>query len=369
MFFLKLLIFIAFFFNADYVVANDKNDNHEIKIEVIGKSKVNVRTGPGTQYDVVGQVNPNEWMWVYGEPNIDKEWVKATKMGLTGYVNTRYVRVVEESHVYNSYKGLDFFETPEFFPNLKIWAWNLVVVFFALLIFLWILFAIIGKGSSSFVWALSMACTSCIIWYSYVLGDDAFWFVDPDVSGGWMWTILYGAIFLIFGFGYLYTCIFLIGDSCDELDEFQDWVWFLTGLCAYLILNVVARLWVDWTIWIGYAALGIGILVQTYKILTSAGVLSTILFLFTCVGVYIMIGPFLYILAFAALFGLVAIAFLQGSQNDGRASHGSNDIQYEGTDENGRSIIVTCSRFSPQSGYGDDGHRYEQLPNGSWRRV
>lgn len=96
MFFLKLLIFIAFFFNADYVAANDKNDNHEIKIEVIGKSKVNIRTGPGTQYDVVGQVNPNEWMWAYGGPNIDKEWIKATKMGLTGYVNTRYVRVVRQ---------------------------------------------------------------------------------------------------------------------------------------------------------------------------------------------------------------------------------------------------------------------------------
>lgn len=363
---LKVVIVLAFIFCSETISAKDE---HEIKVESTSVGIVNIRKGPGTEYAVIGQLNPGEWMWVYNEPNLEKEWVKASKMGVTGYVNTKFLRIVEESHVFESYKGLDFLPVPSFAPRLKQWAWNLIVIFGVLLILYWILFAIIGKSSSSFVWALSMACTSCIIWYVYSLGNDAFWFTDPDVSGGWLWTIGYGALFLILCFGYLYSCGYLIGDSCDELDEFQDWVWCLTGFCVYLILNAVSRLWIDWIIWFGYVALSVGILVQAFKILTSVGFWASVLFLFTCIGVYIILEPFLYILAIAAVVGLVAIAFLKGSTNGGSSSCGSDQVQFEIETEHGKSVIVTCSKYAPQSGYGDDGYRYEELPNGRWRRV
>lgn len=340
---------------------------HELKIETIGESKVNVRKGPGIEYEVIGQLSPGEWMWVKGEPNLEKEWVKASKIDLTGYINTEYVRIVEESHACESYNGLDFFPVPDFFPRLKVWAWNLMVVFLTLLISLWIIFVIIGKGAS-FIRALSVTCTACIIWYTRVLGSDAFWFADPQVSGGWLWTIGYGALFLIIGFAYFYISAMAVAESCEDLDEFENWSWGIGGVCLYLILAAVALWWIDWTIWFAYAALAVGVLVQAYKIFTSAGLFSTLLFLFTCVGVYIILEPLLYILAFAAIFGLVALAFLKGSTNTGNAC-GSNDVQFEIVDEHGKSIIVTCSKVAPTSGRGDDGNRYEQLPNGRWRKV
>lgn len=362
------LLLLALLFSAVSAFAGGNNDLHEIKIEPVGDSKVNVRSGPGTDYEVVGQLAPGEAMWVKGEPNLEKEWVVASTIGLSGYVNTRYVRIVEESHAYESYKGLDFFPVPEFFHGLKVWAWNLIVIFLVLLIALWILFAIMGKAVP-FACALSVACTACIIWYTRVLGSDAFWFADPHVSGGWWYTIGYCALFLVLGFAYLYVAAMAVGFQCDDLDEFGDWVWCIVGACLYLILSAVSRWWVDWTIWIAWTALAVGVLVQSYKILTSAGFFATLLFLFTGVGVYIILEPLLYILAFAAVFCLVAVAFLKGSTNTGSASCGSNDVQYEINDGNGKSVIVTCSSTAPTSGRGDDGNRYELWPDGNWHKV
>lgn len=364
---LRLMVMVGLLLSVGPAFADENKDMHELKIETIGESKVNVRKGPGIEYEVIGQLSPGEWMWVKGEPNLEKEWVKASKIDLTGYINTEYVRIVEESHACESYNGLDFFPVPDFFPRLKVWAWNLMVVFLTLLISLWIIFVIIGKGAS-FIRALSVTCTACIIWYTRVLGSDAFWFADPQVSGGWLWTIGYGALFLIIGFAYFYISAMAVAESCEDLDEFENWSWGIGGVCLYLILAAVARWWIDWTIWFAYAALAVGVLVQAYKIFTSAGLFSTLLFLFTCVGVYIILEPLLYILAFAAIFGLVALAFLKGSTNTGNAC-GSNDVQFEIVDEHGKSIIVTCSKVAPTSGRGDDGNRYEQLPNGRWRKV
>mgnify|MGYP001661062756 CR=1 FL=1 len=363
----RLMVMVVLLLSTVPAFAEGNKDLHELKIEAIGDSKVNVRKGPGTEYEVIGQLSPGEWMWVKGEPDLEKEWVMASKIGLTGYINTGYVRIVEESHAFESYKGLDFFPVPGFFPRLKVWAWNLIVFFFILLISLWILLRL-SRSVAPFLCALSVACTACIIWYTNVLGRDAFWFADPQVSGGWLWTIGYGALFLILGFAYLYISALAIAESCEDLDEFGNWSWSVAGLCLYLIFAAVARWWVDWTIWLAYAALAAGVLVQAYKILTSAGIFPTLLFLFTCVGVYIIIEPLLYILAFAAIFCLVALAFLKGSTNTGTTC-GSDQVQFEIVDEHGKSIIITCSKVAPSSGRGDDGNRYDQLPNGRWRKV
>lgn len=363
---IKILLLITVFLCIQNVWANDA---HEIKVESTSEGAVNIRKGPGTEYAVVGQLQPGEWMLVNGEPNLEKEWVKASKMGVSGYVNTRYLRILEESHALQSYDGLNFFPVPSFMPKLKLWAWNLIVIFLSLFIVLWIVIAIIGKSESSFLSSLSLAGTTCIIWYTVSLGNDAFWFADPDVSGGWMWTIFYCAIFLILGFLYIYSSCFLIADGNEDLDDFADWVGATCGLCIYLIAAAVAKLWIDWVIWIGYIALGIGIIMQCYKILTSSGFTNSLLFLYTCIGIYIILEPFLYVLAIAAIFGLFAIVFLKGSTNGSSNYSGSSQVQYVIEGEYGKTITVTCSKYSPDSGYGDDGNRYERLPNGKWRRV
>lgn len=55
----------------------------------VGDSKLNVRSGPGKDYDAIGTVSPGEAITVTGQT--DNEWYRIDYSGKEGYVSSKYV--------------------------------------------------------------------------------------------------------------------------------------------------------------------------------------------------------------------------------------------------------------------------------------
>lgn len=80
------VLFIILFFSSSHI---GHASNAKILVD-----NLNVRSGPGTEYDVVGKVNSNENYPVIQTKN---DWVEIQLDQLTGWVNTEYISIKEQT--------------------------------------------------------------------------------------------------------------------------------------------------------------------------------------------------------------------------------------------------------------------------------
>lgn len=142
------------------------------------KSKLNMRSGPGTSYSVVEQMSPGDAVELIDDNNSGK-WVKVNYRGKQGYVMKKYLKPGgEEPQTTDGKKwrlGHD--------PNNEWLLWVIVGLFVAV-----ILVNCFDTENRFIVGFVYLALPAAIILYTRVT-PAAMWFCDPDVVG-WGYTIL-----------------------------------------------------------------------------------------------------------------------------------------------------------------------------------
>lgn len=142
------------------------------------KSKLNMRSGPGTSYDIVTQVNPGSSVTMVEES--EGQWVKVEHSGVQGYVMKQYLTIAGQQATPSLKKQSKLGDDPQ--NRWLLWS---IIGLFAIMI---LNNCFEMSDNRFFVGALYLTLPSSIILYTFVT-PEAMWFCDPDVVG-WILTIL-----------------------------------------------------------------------------------------------------------------------------------------------------------------------------------
>lgn len=142
------------------------------------KSKLNMRSGPGTSYSVVTQMAPGDTVKMLDEKTSGK-WVKVKYKSKEGYVMKRYLASCGDETLTVGGKKLRFGHD----PHNEWLLWVIVALFGAALIV-----ACCDIENRFIVGTVFLALPAAIILYTKVT-QNAMWFCDPDIVG-WFYTIV-----------------------------------------------------------------------------------------------------------------------------------------------------------------------------------
>ena len=79
---------------AEGETAEEKTAEEVVRCRVRGTNRLNVRSGPGTSYDIVGTAARGEVFFVLG---VESGWVHVrNEAGVEGYVSENYIEILEE---------------------------------------------------------------------------------------------------------------------------------------------------------------------------------------------------------------------------------------------------------------------------------
>ena len=134
--------------------------------KVTGKT-VNVRSGPGKKYEVIGKVYKGqklkvEWM--------DGEWAVIDRHGNVGYVNNRYLEYVGPAKEKSSSPSRVW---PKWMPSYRFFR----IVFWCLVLL--ILFPIVQRKGQNSAWKWSYMLWYCSSIPFYILDVIQFWLAKP----------------------------------------------------------------------------------------------------------------------------------------------------------------------------------------------
>ena len=85
--------------------AEETTSNYQEAI-VTSTNKLNMRSGPGTSYDIVHQLNPQESVYIMEADSTLEGWTEvSTKDNIKGYVSSKYIRepIITNRDIYNRF--------------------------------------------------------------------------------------------------------------------------------------------------------------------------------------------------------------------------------------------------------------------------
>ncbi len=216
--FFFLTVFPVFF---SFIVAGER---YQVKTN----SSLNIRSGPGTSYRVIGSLSNNSYVNVN---SFDGDWAEISMNGEVGYVSAKYIQKSAE-------KGIGESDTSSGYGYDKI----LLMIVVGLFIAYWCM-NIFDIGNEIFVFILTIVFPILLIVY-FKTADVPMWFLSPS-KVGWMWTI-------INGFGLLFMTAFLWGTILSLFREtYQSFFCdneFSTGVITLIILILyVVAIWITVT--------------------------------------------------------------------------------------------------------------------------
>lgn len=86
-----LVFAVSALFAADLPVGNRKDGNAVVSVS---RNRLNIRSGPGAEHDVIAQLAPDEVAWVTDVKTAASGWVQISTGGRQGYVSTDFIRSV-----------------------------------------------------------------------------------------------------------------------------------------------------------------------------------------------------------------------------------------------------------------------------------
>ncbi len=87
--------------------SNEKYREAEKPTIGVPKTIVNLRTGPGTDYDIVTGLLTTDTLTILSDTSVEEEWFYVeTLRGKNGYVSAKYINIIEESASYNGTKAI-----------------------------------------------------------------------------------------------------------------------------------------------------------------------------------------------------------------------------------------------------------------------
>ncbi len=192
------------------------------------KSKLNLRSGPGTSYSVVTQVAPGTIVTMVEEGN--GKWIKVESNGSQGYVMKKYLKLAKKDSAAGEKKRYKISEDPQ-----NRWLlWTIVALFIVVILN----FSLEICENRFIVGSLYLALPAAIILYTLIT-EDSMWFCDPDIVG-WVLTII-NVILLIVAIMVCGTMFFeIMGSVFNDFNFMLLLVGLLFG--AAIILMIIAAI-------------------------------------------------------------------------------------------------------------------------------
>lgn len=215
----QCLFFLLFFFfiTNTFILASER---YQIKTN----STLNVRSGPGTSYGVIGSLQNNSYVEVV---DFIDGWAAISLNGQKGYVSQKYL---QKSEISNSSSD----DITSRVIALDFWKKFLIGI---IVLFITILALSFFDTGGWFTFILLIALPIMILVY-FLSAPSPMWFLSPS-NVGWVWTI-------INGFGFLMLLSFMwgsiksfLGDTIRELFREQEYVSGLISL-VFLLLYALA---------------------------------------------------------------------------------------------------------------------------------
>lgn len=195
------------------------------------RSKLNLRSGPGTSYSVVAQLSPGATVTMIDDN--DGKWVKVEGNGVQGYAMKKYLTIAShDSSTANDKRysvGND--------PHNKWLLWTIVGLFVVVIVNN--VFEILEN--KFFMATIYMSLPAAIILYTYIT-PKAMWFCDPDTVG-WLLTILNVFLVIVALSFCVSTCFSIMGDVFSDFSFLLLIIGLLFGAASiYIVITAIKEL-------------------------------------------------------------------------------------------------------------------------------
>lgn len=359
---------------------------------VSAKSTLNVRSRPSASSAIVFKLQSGDI--VEGTSEIDeKGWVAISDHGLSGYVKTNYLQIVEDTGDKQEIvmeEGSSFATIANTLLGGKgDGSRKLAYLILAEVLVMWFICKFLRGLTPDFYdtrtvgeewlkWTTPgiMLVTSCTIFY-YVksLGINSLWFLQPSVVNSW-WLILLN--FVIFFYAFTILLVFFIRTIGDLGECFYNSInikvgmigWAL-GIIGFVISYFCKQEWLDYVLWFEVAIQGIQVIIIACSIKKNRvlGIpLSCAVYLLGSAAIVLLALP-LTVIAIAVAIGIIILCFLAKADTGNSSSSKEDGLERHRISDNGEYYDLT-QRYKTSACDFEDQHGNRWEKNGdSFKRI
>lgn len=359
---------------------------------VSAKSTLNVRSRPSASSAIVFKLQSGDI--VEGTSEIDeKGWVAISDHGLSGYVKTNYLQIVEDTGDKQEIvmeEGSSFATIANTLLGGKgDGSRKLAYLILAEVLVMWFICKFLRGLTPDFYdtrtvgeewlkWTTPgiMLVTSCTIFY-YVksLGINSLWFLQPSVVNSW-WLILLN--FVIFFYAFTNLLVFFIRTIGDLGECFYNSInikvgmigWAL-GIIGFVISYFCKQEWLDYVLWFEVAIQGIQVIIIACSIKKNRvlGIpLSCAVYLLGSAAIVLLALP-LTVIAIAVAIGIIILCFLAKADTGNSSSSKEDGLERHRISDNGEYYDLT-QRYKTSACDFEDQHGNRWEKNGdSFKRI
>lgn len=325
----QLIILLICLLNAMGSIASETpNDGRAEWVGFVKSTILNMRSGPGAEYEIVERIPNNAKVDLINEnynASDGEEWIEVSYNGTKGFVSTEYLSIQKnyfKRHHFNNkeYRGLSLFSVPTFMPkNTPLWLWNLSIIAILLtVVFLFLLYKINFLHPFKAALALSLSC--CVIYYSISFGEHSLWLLSLTENGGDIgWVFVNGVCLLIFIIVQILLSLSVYAEY-EEENMFPSFAPVIIGGGCFLVALIISKFDYESFVWIGIFCVIIGQIIQFAMVWKKTNCITAIAILIVSTATIMLCIPLMYIAAIAIAI-LIAKCLTGIAVSDGPARH------------------------------------------------